>query len=242
MSSAGLDQYKLSYQVSPIILTGGVAGDIPGTGMPIISFTDPGSYRAAILSSADVSIGDLARAPATLDDFFAQYIPMAGGTLIDNQIGQYAFANQAVAANAIVTQPLRVSLMMICPVRAAQGYQLKSHTMRALQSTLAQHNNLAGTYTVATPAYTYTNCILTGLRDVSSGESKQAQMAWQWDFIQPLLTLNDAQIAMNNQMQRQTSGLPIPGDPPRVTGVGSNNPTITTALIPAARPLVGAGQ
>ena len=124
----------------------------------------------------------------TLDRFFARFMAMPGGTLINNQAATYPFANQAVAANAIIAQPLNVSLKMLCPVKTPAGYPIKLATITALQGTLAQHNNQGGLYSVVTPSYIYTNCIMTGMRDVSAGETKQAQYAWQLDFFQPLVT------------------------------------------------------
>ena len=225
--------FALSYQVSPIILNGGIAKNLPGGIMPIINLTQPGIYEAGLLSPAG---------QASLDEFFAHYTPMAGATLIDNQIGQYPFANQSVAANAIVTQPLRISMLVSMPARGPGGWSAKTQLMSSLRQSLAQHNNLAGTYTVATPSYTYENCIMTGFRDVSGGDSKQPQNTWQMDFMQPLLTLEAAQAAMNVQMEKISKQLPIPGDPPKATGVGSVVPPVGTGLIPSARPLVGANK
>lgn len=227
----GLGTFQLYYEISPIILTGGIALGLTGNAIPLINFTEPGLFPAGALSPAITR---------PLDSFFARYEPMVGATLIDNQIGQYPFANQSVAANAIITQPLRVSMMMLCPAKGEAGFRAKTQLFSGLQQTLAQHNNLAGTYTVATPTYLYTNCIMTSFRDISGGESKQVQTRWQMDFMQPLLTLEAASAAMNLQMQKMAAQLPIPGDPPKATAVGVIDPNIATSLIPSSRPLVGA--
>lgn len=232
MTSTGLNQFQLNYQVAPIVLTGGVAKNLPGGILPLINITQPGGYDAGALSQSSSA--------KSLDNYFAHYMPMPGATLIDNQIGTYPFANQSIAANAIVTQPLKISMLMICPVRAAGGYQSKTQIFSALQKTIAQHNNQAGTYTIATPTYLYTNCIMTGFRDVSSGGSKQVQTEWQLDFVQPLLTLEAAAAAMNLQMSKMQSGLPIPGDPPKATAVGAINTNVATSTVPSSSSIAAA--
>ncbi len=135
-------------------------------------------------------------------------------------------------------------MIMICPVREGGGYQTRHAIFSALRSALAQHNLSGGTYTVATPAYLYTNCIMTGLRDVTQGDSKQAQTHWQWDFVQPLLTLSAAQQAQNSLMSKISAGTPVTGDPPSYSG---QQPAIDTppsgqgpSTVGAATPLGGA--
>src|SRR5579859_6827529 len=96
----GLAAYKLSFQLSPIIFVGGIAQNIPFQMLPIIAITEALNFTIGLLSGGD---------PIDLDNFFANYQPMPGSTLIDNQYGQYPFANQSVAANALITNPLRIS-------------------------------------------------------------------------------------------------------------------------------------
>src|SRR5262249_8952902 len=139
--SPGLDAYRLTFEISPIVLTGGLAGSFGGA-LPIIALTETLNFTAGLLSGgADLS----------LDDFFAHFYPLPGSTLVDNRFGEYPFANQAVAANARIAQPLIVSLRMVCPVKAEGGYALKLATMTALKAALALHEGMGGTYTVATP-------------------------------------------------------------------------------------------
>jgi hypothetical protein len=172
--------------------------------LPIVAITEALNFVDGLLSGG----GEL-----DLDDFFAHFVPLPGSTLIDQRLGEYSFANQAVAANAVITQPLVVSLRMICPVKSDHGYAIKLATMMALQATIAQHNASGGTYTVATPSFIYTNCVSLGLRDTSSAESRQAQNTYQWDFRRPLLTLQDVQSAQNNLMSQITAGTPLSGLP-----------------------------
>lgn len=245
--SAGEVAWKITFQISPIIFTGGIAALIPGSMLPIVLITQALSFTEGILSGAE----DL-----DLDEYFAHFEPLPGSTLINQSIGKYTFANQQVAANAVIRQPLRISMRMICPARGESGYALKLATMTALQAVFAQHNQLGGTYTVATPSYFYTNCVMSdpGMTDTSAGGSQQRQNTYQLDFEQPLLTLQDAQAAQNNLMAQITAGNPV-GSSPSWTGLSPavNNPSSlgTIGQIPAstntggsqnASPLVGVGQ
>ena len=142
--------------------------------------------------------------PLNLDDYFANFVPLPGGTLSENEIGLYPFANAQVAANAVIAQPLRISLRMICPARGPGGYSAKRAILQNLKDQLDLHNSSGGTYTVATPAYTYTNCLLLKLEDQSPGQTKQMQMEYRWDFYQPLLTEQQAQVSLNNTMNKIT--------------------------------------
>lgn len=203
VSPAGL-AFKMANQLSPIVLTGGIATNVPGGVLPIIALTEGVNFLDSILGGSQ----DLG-----LDDFFANFTPLPGSTLLNLQLAKYPFANQSIAANAVIQQPLQISLMMLCPVRDEAGYPLKLATMIALQKSLQQHAILGGTYSVITPSYIYTSCILTALRDASGGETKQAQYAYQWDFEQPLITLQAAQSAQNGLMSAISGGLPTSSTP-----------------------------
>ena len=179
--------------------------NLPGGALPIISITEALNFTAGLLTGGN----DL----TNLDDFFAHFVPLPNSTLIDQQIGHYPFANQSVAANAVIPQPLTISLRMICPARGPGGYALKLATITALQATLKQHNISGGTYIVATPSAFYPNCVMLDLKDTSAGFDVQAQNTYQWDFEAPLLTLQDAQAAQNNLLSQITAGAPINGLP-----------------------------
>lgn len=209
--TAGEAQFKLNFEISPITLTGGVALNIPGGMLPILSLTQAATFTGLISGGEEIS----------LDDFFAYFYPLPGSSLIEQQIGMYPFANQTVAANAIIVQPLSVSLLMMVPVRDPGGYVTKLSNMTAIQNTLRQHNTSGGTYTIATPSYFYTNCVMTGMHDISSGDSKQAQIQWKLDFIQPLISLQDASnFVLNSMMQQLISGV-------QTTGAGTGlQPTV----------------
>ena len=228
----GLNIFQLAYQVSPIFLKGGIATDAPtAQGLPIINITDSADFDGLLSDlRSDFGPANLAKrlfaqlAPVgvgggllsagvdrllsssqsiNLDEFFAQYIPI-NATLVDNSIATYPFANQEIAANAVIVNPLTVSLRMICPVRGSGGYANLMSTMSSLKTLLAQHTNLGGRYTVATPSCFYEECLLQRLVQISGGP-KQAQSEWRWDFIQPLLTLQQAAGAQSNFMQKVTN-------------------------------------
>lgn len=243
--SPGLAVFKLAYELSPIIFTGGIASGIPGGALPIILITEALSFVDGILSGGD----DL-----DLDDFFAHFQPLPGSKLAANQFGQFPLANQFVAANARIAQPFTISLRMICPVKDPAGWATKLATMTALQAAFAQHDGMGGTYTIATPSYFYTNCVLLDMTDTSHADSKQPQNTYQLDFWQPLLTLQSALQAQNNLMSQITAGTPISGTPSYSGGgptVGNPSSLATIGTIPAATgaagtqtaaPLVGINQ
>lgn len=225
--------FQTSYELSPIVMTGGSSSDVPGGMTPVVSVTDSGNFPDGLSGAAS---------QGGPDDYFAKFVVLPGGTLIDNAVGEYPFANQAVAANAIITQPLAVSLLMLCPVRDG-GWAAKQATMTSLVAAMKAHVNAGGTFTVATPAFIYTDMLLLKLVDVSDGETKQVQVAWQWNFYKPLLTLADADEAENNLMRKLSGGTPVAGDPPSWSGspptVGNPPSLAGASAVPAASGLAG---
>ena len=227
--------YQLTFQLSPIILTGGTAKFIPGGMLPLISITESLNFVTGLLSGAAIN----------LDSFFANFEPLPGSSLIDLDFSRYPFANQAVAANAIISNPLKVSLIMHCPARGRAGYAAKLATMMALQATIANHTSNGGTFTVATPVMFYDNCLLKGLTEMPSANSKQWCSTYRWDFERPLLTQADGAQAQNNLMGKITAGVSLPGNPPPWSGL---NPTVGAppslagpAVVPAMSNVGGAG-
>lgn len=232
-SGASREIFKLAYQISPIILTGDseVTQFMPQGFLPIIALTEGINFIRGLLQGAE---------DRNLNDFFAHFEPQAGTTLIDNQIGTYPFADQAVAANAVIVQPRHVSLKMVCPARGDGGYLTKLATLSALQAALQLHSTTGGTYIVATPSFIFTNCVLTGLRDISSHSTKQVQTDWQFDFVQPLLTLAQAEGTQNNPMRMLAAGLPTTGAQSGIgTTIGSMISGALSSLMPAAQSLGG---
>jgi hypothetical protein len=152
---------------------------------------------------------------------FGAFYPLPGGTLLELEPATYPLANQSVAANAVIFEPLTLSMMMLCPATNTTTWTEKQQIMGSLQQSLQRHAAKGGTYNVLTPALLYQNGILISLRDVSDGSTNQKQMKWQWDFFFPLLTLSDATAAQNNLMSQIGSGQQVNGDPPAQGGGGA---------------------
>ncbi|ATF87574.1 hypothetical protein [Burkholderia gladioli] len=196
VGSAFRSIYDLAFQVSPIILNGGIASGTLGGMMPIIGLTGQLVSLAQGLLSNGLST----------DSFYATYVPLPGATVINNSVGMYPFANVQVAGNAIVMQPKTISLLMIAPVKDTAGYLTKLALFTSLQTSLQAHCAAGGTFHVATPSFIFTDCLLTSMTDVTSGESRQQQIQWRLDFVKPLVTQSDAASAMNSLMSKISGG------------------------------------
>ena len=208
--TAGQSAYSLAFEISPITLTNGIASNIPGGAMPLLSLIQSSNFQGLLGAGGDVSI----------DNAFGVFYPMPGTSLIENDIGKYPFANMAIAANCVIANPLTVSLLMRCPVRDAAGYYNKLAIMTSLQNALKSHCSSGGTFIVATPSFFYTDVILLELKDISGGEGAQAQVTWQWTFTKPLISLQDAQNAQNAMMQQLSNGTPTDAS---ATGLGAQS-------------------
>lgn len=192
MTSSGRSQFASNYELCPIILVGGIAANVQGGKMLVTQ----------LLQTETVQESDLSEAQAP----FARFRPVPGGELIANEVGHYAFANQSVAANAIIVNPLRFSMLMTCPAQGDGGWSLKTAIMTNLSASLRQHCAQGGYFIVATPAMQYDSALLLTLRDVSGGESNQPQYMFQWDFEQPLLTQQQAAQSLNSLLSKIDSG------------------------------------
>ncbi|EOW6510871.1 hypothetical protein G9G39_03830 [Cronobacter sp. EKM101R] len=190
--------YKLGFEISPVILCGGVAQSIPGGMLPVVALTQSASFVTGLLGGA-MELTDL-------DKYFCHWRVAQGATLVEYDIGRYPFANQAVAANALLAQPLRVPMLMDAPVNDNTGAMTKLVTLSALQAVTQAHANLGGTYIVATPAVIYNNCILKSVRDVTGSNEPLPQRQWLWDFEQPLIAETGAQQAINSYLSKIDNG------------------------------------
>ena len=229
-----IDAFKLSYEISPIILTGGsgIAGLIPGGLVPIVAITEAANFTSGLLGGG----GD-----KKLDDFFAHFYPMSGGSLIDYTAATYTFANQQTAANAVIANGTRLTMRMTCPARGIGGWAVKLATMTALVATLKDHINGGGTFSVATPSFVYTDGLLLTMRDISSPASHQPQSEWALDFFFPLLTEAQAIQAQNTEMSKITSGVQTDGATSGFAPTIGSVPSIAgPSIIPAASNLQGA--
>ncbi|CAB5539769.1 MULTISPECIES: hypothetical protein [Citrobacter] len=194
--------FKLAFEISPILLVDGIAADIPGGVMPIAVLTEGISVADGLLH------GDIGKGPT------AAFTPMAGTTLIQQDIGNLNFYNLVTAANSVVNKPNRVLLQMIRPAfTSGGGYATKGMTFTALKLALDMHNQSGGSYTVLTPSFIYTGCLMRQLIDVSgfSEQNKQVQHTWQFEFDQPLLAISQLEAALGNLMSKFETGMPSSG-------------------------------
>jgi hypothetical protein len=218
---------QLSYQVCPIVLTGGAAANIPGGILPILNLIAGVSNNALGLP---FDIGNL-------DDAFGAFNVLPGGTLVSQAVSKYPFANQHVAANATIAEPLTISVIMDAPMRQPNAFLYKRMIMSALKATLDNHNNVGGTYTIYTPAYMYTDLIMTALTDNSRGNNSLPQNAWRFDFEKPLVSLADIQGALGGLMSKINGGLQTDGSQ---SGLQTGNSTPQAQL--QFDPAVGVGS
>lgn len=236
--SVGLAVWKLAFQLSPIILTGGLAKIMPGQMLPLIALTEALSFPLGLLSGGSDSLD--------LDGFFANFEPLPGATLLHQDLARYPFGNQGIAANAVIQQPLRFSMLMKTPAHGPLGYFLKLAVFQTLQAALYQHNTRGGTYIVMTPSFVYTSAVMLDLRDTSSGETRQPQNAWTFDFEQPLITLSDIQSAQSSLMSQITAATQVTGQSPTWSGISAAGGTTSglagPSLVPALANSAGAGN
>jgi hypothetical protein len=194
--------FQLAFEISPIMLVDGLASAVPGGTLPIAAITEGLSIVNGLLH------GEIGNGPT------AHFMPMAGTTLIQQDIGNLNFYNQATAANAVVNRPNRVIMQMLRPVSTTDGgYATKSLTFTALKMALDKHNQSGGSYTVLTPAFIYTGCLLRSVIDNSgfSEQNKQVQHSWMFEFEQPLLTISQLEATLGNLMNKFDSGMPASG-------------------------------
>jgi len=189
MATTGQTIFSAIYEIAPIWLTGGLAQAL-------------GGYAPVTLITEMFDIPGIENG-----EFFAHYKPLPGGNLAKWQIAQYPFANFATAANAVVQQPLNISMLMVCPAQTGGGYLIKQAILTALQYAIQQHITTGGTFTVITPAFTYFNCLLTGIKDITPPSDKQVQYMYQWDFEQPLITASAAEEIQGSFMNKASQGL-----------------------------------
>jgi hypothetical protein len=201
--------YKLAYQITPMWLTGGTLEDaVPGGMLPFAVLTDPDLYRAAVGSLVNPSDQSAAR---NLDHAFGTFTIMPQGTAIRQTVAEYPFANQHVAANATIFQPLQVSLLWDTPMKTPDAWTKKFTTMTNLVARLTYHCNNGGTYAVVTPSFIYTDLILTNMADIARAASPLPQNAWRFDFEKPMIRISDLIAAQSALMAKLTKGLQTDG-------------------------------
>jgi hypothetical protein len=231
---------KLTYQVSPIFLTGGAIAQVPGGVLPLMWLTQRQGDPA---HAYNVNVGNLPPLPIIdLDDAFGAFTVLPTGSLVKQTVATYPFANQFTAANATIKEPIDVSLLMDAPMRGPNAWANKFAIMTALKATLETHNNNGGTYTVMTPAFMYIDMILLDVSDASRSSANSAlpQNAWKFSFTKPLITQTDLQAAydLNMKMWKLSNGLPTIA---QLTGLQVGTLVGLASLLPPALASVAMG-
>jgi hypothetical protein len=219
MAVGGLTAWKAYYQVCPIYLTGGIAGSGSGNTVSLIQLLTAASVVpvVGIGPQQPTNLGGALgpQQPQTvvsLDDAFGAFNVLPGGTLLVYTVPKYPLADQTMAANATVREPLTLSLVWETPMRGANAFTIKAQTMIQLKGLLDNHCNAGGMFTVFTPSYFYSNLILTALTDTSRAGNPLPQNAWRWDFERPqVVTLDEGQGVQSQLLQKVTGGIPTTG-------------------------------
>src|ERR1700744_1301251 len=100
----GYADFQLSYQVCPIVLVAGIAG----TGvLPIANLLNPSSGSSSLQTSTSGLVTSPDASEQNNAATFGSFRVLPGGTLMDNDNAKYPLATMSVAANAIITNPLR---------------------------------------------------------------------------------------------------------------------------------------
>lgn len=195
------DAFKLAFEISPILLCGGIAKNIPGGVLPIAAITEGLSIVNGLLQGADRPI----------DSFSTAFFPASGTTLVVQDVGHFSFLDQATAANAVVQKPNRIVMQMLRPADTKSGgYVGKGLTFTALKVALDKHNQAGGTYTIMTPAFIFTDCLMHTMTDVSgfSEQNKQVQHSWSLEFEKPLLYISQLESVQANLFSKFETGTP----------------------------------
>lgn len=194
--------FKLAFEVSPILLVDGIASKIPGGVMPIAVLTEGLSIVNGLLH------GEIRTRS------MAAFTPMAGTTLVQQDICNLNFYNRVTAANATVKKPNRVVMQMIRPASTEDGgYITKGMTFTALKMALDMHNQYGGCYTVMTPSFIYTRCLMRSFIDTSgfSEQNKQVQHTRQIEFEQPLSSVEQTVKTLASVLDKFDKGMPSDG-------------------------------
>lgn len=193
------DLYKLAFETSPILLTGGIA-ELAGGVLPIIAISE------GLNLGVNALIGNFEG--LTQGEPFFSFKPSAGGTVIQNTVGTYPFLNQTTAANSIITEPLHFSLIAYCPVDSNKKPFDRLIKFETIMNALTYHNNNGGLYTVLTPSYIYRDCFLTSVVDLQSGadDNGQSQVTWRFDFLKPLIAEGKTQQVLSSFLNKANGG------------------------------------
>lgn len=203
LNSVGRTVLKLGYEISPILLTGGVAEKLGGT-VPILLYTEAIAAVNGLIAgglSGKLNLPDL-------DNMWCTWNQLSGSTLVDNDVATYPFANQTLAANAVVNKPLTVSMQMRCPPNGPGAMVTKLATLQALSAVLNKHVTMGGEFVVITPGQIYTNMLLVRMADTSPNPATQPSSQFQLDFTRPLTQADEAVQKQGTLMKKLSGGMP----------------------------------
>ena len=220
--------FQLAFQTCPIVLIAGIAGTGVLSIAELLNPESKGSDATQAIAQAIASGQDpgAVQTGVSSSGAFGAFRVLPGGTLIENENAKYPLATMSVAANAIITAPLRVAVEMAAPAGDGVSLSQRLSIFTSLKNTLDNHIAAGGYFNVATPAYIYTDCLLLNLVDASDvPDGAQTQTRWVWNFERPLITLQQAQQVVNTAMgklsaQTYNAGQP-PGSQPLLTSVAT---------------------
>ncbi len=212
LNTAVKTAWDLLYRVSPILLTGGIASSLSTSlsaagvlGAAFSSLTSIGIPIAAILDPISLVSGLGGNTNFSIDDLFAHFMPVPGGTLLEFETCKFPFANQIVAGNAVIQRESTISMHMECAYRGTNSIPARIAILAAMRATVLQHVTQGGLFTVFTPAMIYSNVPLLRITDISP-DPTMPQTAFQWDFEQVLITTVAAAGAASTMMSKLGSG------------------------------------
>ncbi|MXV36808.1 MULTISPECIES: hypothetical protein [unclassified Saccharibacter] len=203
LDKAGRTLLQLGYVNSPILLTGGVADRMGGT-VPIMLYTQ---FVATINGLISGGIGGKLNLP-DLDNTWCHWQDSGKGVLLENDVATYPFANQTVAANALISKPIGISMIMVCPPRGPGAMATKLATMQSLTALLNKHCTMGGEFVIITPGQIYTNMLLTKITDSSPSPTTQPGSQYTFDFTRPLTQKSEAAQKMSTLMKKASGGMP----------------------------------
>ena len=177
------DDYHKTYEINPVILTGGIA---TGDGLKISDL-----------------LGWSKNKP------FAYFKVLDGTQQLSYSIAEHPVYNLETAATAVMRNPLTIQFLMVVIKSESHPLQLQHDKMVKFIDQLRLHAKKGGLFTLATPFYPYTNTIITEIMQANIEDVKFGlQNGLHLTFRKPLVDLEDAANAYNEQMNRLDKGLP----------------------------------
>lgn len=214
---ANNDDYHKTYEINPIILTGGIA---TGDGLKISDLLgyDTIKKSSEIARDADGNmfldrfgspVNKQTQTAATATKPFAYFKILDGTQQLSYSVAEHPVYNLETAATAVMRNPLTIQFLMIILASADYPKDKQHDRMTKFIDQLRLHTKKGGLFTLATPFYPYTNTIVTEIAQANIEDVKYGlQNGLHLTFRKPLVDLEDAKNAYNEQMDRLDKGLP----------------------------------